>query len=55
MICKLFMVYKLTSNGFSKDLEKLYGELLIPYATQYLELVSVVTDLNFYVPLLDSE
>ena len=55
MICKLFIVYKLTSSGFSQDLGKLYGDLLIPYATQYMELVSVVTDLNFYVPLLDQD
>ena len=52
MIGKLFIIYKLTSKGFSKDLGKLYEELLTPYATQYLELVSVVTDLNFYVPFL---
>lgn len=55
MICKLFIVYKLTSNGFSSDLSKLYQELLTPYATQYMELISVVTDLNFYVPLLTQD
>jgi hypothetical protein len=55
MICKLFIVYKLISKGFSKDLGKLYEELLTPYATQYMELISVVTDLNFYVPLLGED
>ena len=55
MICKLFIVYKLTSKGFSTDLGKLYQELLTPYATQYMELISVVTDLKFYVPLLDED
>ena len=55
MIAKLFLIYKLTSKGFSKDLNKLYEELLTPYATQYLELVSVVTDLNFYVPLIGQQ
>ena len=55
MICKLFIVYKLTSKGFSQDLAKLYEELLAPYATQYIELISVVTDLNFYAPLIGED
>ena len=55
MLCKMFLIYKLSTRGFSEDINKMNQQLFTTYACQYMELISVVTDLSFYIPLLNDE
>lgn len=55
MLSKMFFIYKLMTRGFSADLNKELMGLFASYASQYLELISVATDLGLYIPLFTAE